>query len=56
MPAKWYAVLWDYHAVGRLAEDVAAPFGVSRQYVQEVAGKAVRRARTMLRGGLEVGP
>jgi RNA polymerase sigma factor (sigma-70 family) len=56
MPGKWYTILWDRFAVGLIQIETAARLDVSRQAVDQLEGRALRRARTVLRGGLQVGP
>jgi DNA-directed RNA polymerase specialized sigma subunit len=45
MPQHWFAVLRMHFVQGHTKEDIAREMGVTRQYVQQLIGKAVERAR-----------
>lgn len=55
MPEKWWKVLWLRCAEGRTYEEISLTFGCSKQWIQQLVGKAMRRIRDAYAGSEEAG-
>jgi RNA polymerase sigma factor (sigma-70 family) len=53
LPAKWFDVLVWRFAEGQTHDGIGDRLGVARQAVQQAEGRALKRCRRQLRGGLE---